>query len=147
MTVESRRKGTLSKRPVCVLIAEGDKEMRSFLTSSLRRDGYDVVEIADNSELHAFLLNISSTMEHNSEDPGIDVIVSEMRMPGKTALDVIGDFRRFMRKVPIILITAFCDQQTIEEAKALGAAAVFDKPFDIHDFKIFLKGLVSPESF
>lgn len=128
---------------VCILIAEDDSEMRDFLGSSLKRAGYDVLEVANGHELGEFLADISSSIEKKL-DPGVDAIITDIRMPGKTALDVLIDFKRIVCKVPVILITAFGDQQTIDEAMNLGATAVFDKPFDIHDFKTFLMDLVPP---
>ena len=133
---------TIPKRPVCVLIAEDDKEMREFLASALRRDSYDVFEISSDKELHRYFKE-TLPKDKKKHYLGLDVIVSDIRMPGKTPLDVLGVFKRFARKVPIVLITEFGDRETVEEAMRLGATVVFDKPFDIHEFKACLAELVS----
>lgn len=117
--------------------------MRVFLANTLGRDGYDVLEIANADELIGFLENHASNAAQKS-DPGIDVIVSDIALPGKTSLDVLEEILRVVVKVPIVLITAFGDKETTERAMSLGATAVFDKPFDISEFKAFLTGLTEP---
>jgi DNA-binding response OmpR family regulator len=72
-------------------------------------------------------LKFSATEDHHN----IDLVISDIRMPRISGLDVLraesfgGEFP------PIILITAFGDEWTHGKAKYLGAVDVFDKPFDI----------------
>jgi FixJ family two-component response regulator len=54
-------------------------------------------------------------------------------MPGLTGLEVLAGLRKRDQSTPVILITAFGDEQTHAEAKRLGATAVIDKPFDTAD--------------
>ena len=53
-----------------------------------------------------------------------------------TGLDVVAGLRRAEWITPVIIITAFGDEATHAEAQRLGAAAVFDKPFDVNDLRI-----------
>jgi DNA-binding response OmpR family regulator len=48
-----------------------------------------------------------------------------------TGLDVLTELRWDDWAIPVILITAFGDEDTHAEGERLGAAAVFNKPFDI----------------
>ena len=59
-----------------------------------------------------------------------DVIVSDVNMPGLSGLDVLAALRCADWTTPVILITAFGDQQIRAEAEALGAARRLDKPVD-----------------
>ena len=61
----------------------------------------------------------------------IDVVVSDIHMPGTTALEVLAEFRQLADEIPIVLITAFGSAETHDRARSLGAVAVIDKPFDI----------------
>lgn len=131
-----------SPRQICVLLAEDDDEMRDFLTGALLRDGFGVKEIPDEEAFHRFLASISNTTDEQT-DPGIDVIVSDIRMPGKTTLDVLTSLKQVVGQVPVVLITAFDDRETVNEAMRLGATRVFDKPFDIHEFKSYLYSVVT----
>jgi CheY-like chemotaxis protein len=59
------------------------------------------------------------------------VIVSDIQMPGFTALDVMAGLRRAVSRIPIILTTAYGDASTRLTARRLGARRVLDKPFDL----------------
>jgi DNA-binding NtrC family response regulator len=65
-------------------------------------------------------------------------------MPAFSGLEVLADLRSKNTTLPVILITAFGDRQTHAEALALGAYAVFDKPFDVDDLRTALMNIVPP---
>jgi two-component system response regulator (stage 0 sporulation protein F) len=123
--------------PLRVLVAEDDDEMRTYLSKTLRHSGHKVVEIANGSELRAFFDRIAGSVEEEISSY-IDIIVSDICMPGQTALEVLRDLKKVAKKVPIVLITAFGERKTHREALDMGATAVFDKPFNIEEFKSFL---------
>lgn len=112
-----------------VLLAEDDYEMRKLLAQALRKAGYDVVECSDGvsmlSHLSVFLL--PDEVAHVS----VDLIISDIRMPGVTGLEVLEGSFEIEGFPPVIMITAFGDAKTHMRAKRFGAAAVFDKPFDV----------------
>lgn len=63
----------------------------------------------------------------------IDLIVSDIRMPGSTGVDLLKTVRKKHVSLPaIILITGFADLDT-SEALGLGAEALIHKPFDMDD--------------
>ncbi len=111
-----------------ILLAEDNYEMRKLLLWSLRRNGYTVVECPDGA---CILKKLGLT----GEEPGgkFDLIISDIRMPGVTGLEVLEGANIFDELPPIILITAFPDKETLAEAERLGAAAVFAKPFDVDE--------------
>jgi CheY-like chemotaxis protein len=115
-------------RPALVLIADDDEAMRSLLSTSLRSRGFEVAECRDGREL-AHLLQSQATGVRTPT-----LIITDLRMPGLTGLDVLHWIGEHLPQVPVILITAFGDPRTHRRAKALGAAAVLDKPFDLEDF-------------
>jgi CheY-like chemotaxis protein len=126
-----------------ILVADDDLDMRTLLASALRQDGYDVVEIADGSELFQ---TVYSWLRHGNGQ-GLDAIVSDIRMPAFSGLEVLAEIRSRCTTVPVILITAFGDEQTHAEARALGAFAVFDKPFDVDDLRTVLLNALPPRRF
>lgn len=115
--------------PAHVLLAEDDSEFRSILSSALRARGYTVTECADGLELAINVVPAAST-EGEQE---YDLVVSDIRMPGMFGLSVLEGLHQLDGAPPVILITAFGDEETHSHANELGAAAVLDKPFHIRD--------------
>lgn len=111
--------------PLRIVLAEDDREMRWMLCSVLRRDGHEVVEASDGIELVAAMTAIND----------VDLVVSDLRMPGVDGLEALRRLRHAGVEVPVLLMTAFPDQHVYEEASRNGAAGVLDKPFDIGDFR------------
>jgi DNA-binding response OmpR family regulator len=124
-----------------VLLADDDRDMRMMLAAALREDGFEVTEIGDGSELfqtvHAWL--------RYGDRREIDAIVTDIRMPAFSGLEVLAEVRALDTSLPVILITAFGDRQTHAEARALGADAVFDKPFDVDDLRTALLNIIPPD--
>jgi two-component system, response regulator, stage 0 sporulation protein F len=114
-----------------VLLAEDDAEMRHLMAWALRHDGYDVLEATDGDEAMTLL----GTIETKDARLGLpDLIVSDVRMPGYSGLEMLERLRRENAKVPVILVTAFGDWATHAQAERLGAQ-VLDKPFDLDDLR------------
>lgn len=112
-----------------LLVAEDDHEMRRLLQQALRRDGYEVVALASGTAL------LERMIERDDEDLDVDLVVSDVRMPGLLGTDVLRVLRDRGCTVPVILITAFCEERLANHAVHLGAAALFSKPFDIDDLR------------
>ena len=81
--------------------------------------------MSDGRELVASLQNAAA----DGQAP--DLIVTDVRMPGISGLHALAEARRLLPSLPVIVITAFGDAMTHARAAQLGAASVFDKPFDL----------------
>lgn len=113
-----------------VVLAEDDSTMRTLLAYTLRCDGHDVIEAGDGAEL----LEQIGILLLGPEDGSVPkVIVSDLRMPEYSGMDVLEALRRAEKSIPFLLITAFGDDEVHAEARRLGAS-VLDKPFLIEDF-------------
>ncbi len=125
--------------PPRILLADDDNDLRELLASVLRMDGYEVVEARDGIEL---LDHIGSTMVAGGSGEPVDLIVSDIRMPGWSGMQILSGVRRTDWAIPVVLITAYGDRDTDEEADRLGAAAVFRKPFDLDDLRTVVMQLL-----
>jgi CheY-like chemotaxis protein len=122
-----------------ILLAEDDVEMRRLLAQSLRVDGHEIIEVEDGTEL----LQYTRAMLTDPPDRiQVDMIVSDVVMPGLNGLEVLAALRRMGFKKPFILVTAFGDDELHQKARGLGAAACFDKPFDLDDLRMAVSNLV-----
>lgn len=128
----------IESAPHHVLVAEDDDELRSLLSGALRAEGFEVTEARDGSELLDHLGSLFF-----SGKSSLDLVVTDVRMPGFSGLNVLAGLRGNDWTTPVIVITAFGDQRLHEEASRLGALAVFDKPFDLKDLRDFIRGVLS----
>lgn len=104
--------------------------MRALLARALRRADYEVIECRDGVEL---LEHLGSYFLYEEKHEKIDLVISDIRMPGLTGLEILEGLSKRDDFPPFVLITAFGDAATHAEAEKYGALAVFDKPFDIDD--------------
>ncbi len=109
-----------------VLIAEDDQALRELLAFCFFRLGYAVVSCTDG-------LSLVESLHDSFEGTGdlIDLVVTDIRMPGLTGLEALESCIGQADLPPVICMTAFGDSETHAAARRLGAAATFDKPFDI----------------
>jgi two-component system response regulator (stage 0 sporulation protein F) len=134
-------KNTHNRNSISILLAEDDKEMRSLLALMLRKEGYQVCECRDGLSL---LDMLSSFFLPSEEHKNFDLIISDIRMPGITGMEILMGANELDNFPPIILITAFGDKETHMQAERLGAAALFDKPFDIDELLKKVHAILPP---
>ena len=133
---------SMRKNAPCVLLAEDDYDMRKLLALSLRKYGYEVIECTDGLQLLDYLyLGSFSSPEKTG---AFNLIISDIRMPGFTGLEVLEGWHQYEACPPMVLITAFGDEEIHAQAYKYGAAAIFDKPFDIDDLLAKVQEIVPP---
>jgi CheY-like chemotaxis protein len=125
--VNSRHKLPVETRSRHVVLAEDDLALRTILASRLRKAGYLVTECANGVEL---LHELEDILDRR-HSPEIDLIISDIRMPGLSGMEVLEGLRELNQHIPVILITAFGSEDLHAQARRLGASATFDKPFDV----------------
>ena len=72
----------------------------------------------------------SATDFLDSDPPPAGCVVSDVRMPGMTGLELIGEMKKRRMPQPILLMTAFADVPQAVKAMKLGAVDFIEKPFD-----------------
>jgi CheY-like chemotaxis protein len=115
--------------PTRVLIADDDLEMRRLLAQTLRDASIDVIEASDG--VAALTMLLDNEMEPSSD---IDLVVTDVRMPGLNGLSLLEGLRALNWHKPIVLISAFADDDLRAEAQKFGASAVLAKPFGLDEF-------------
>ena len=132
----------MTTRPV-ILVVEDDQEMRRLLATVVRGLGGEVVESADGSAASDYLRGAFA----NGRAGRPDLVISDVRLPGLSGLEVLANLRRWDGRTPFVVITAFGDDETHHRAYRLGAAAVLDKPFDLDELRRVIRQLVPMPSF
>ena len=116
-----------------ILIIDDEPNLRKILEETLSRKGYDV------SSFESF-----EAAKNTLDTEAIDVVITDLQMPGLTGMDVLAYCRQYSPDLPVVMITAF---GTIERAVAAMQAGAFDfvlKPFQNEElFRILLKATES----
>lgn len=108
-----------------VLLVEDDDEMRLVLQQGLESDGHEV---------HA-CRRVDEALAAVDGGSPFDVVITDIRLPGASGLDLLAALRSRSLGAARIVITGFGTTDVHDRATSLGAAAVFDKPFDIDDLR------------
>ena len=102
-----------------ILVVDDDRLVLATLAHGLAQAGYDVID-ADNGD-DAILL----ARQHRP-----DLALLDIRMEGKSGFDVAAYLREHLR-TPFMFLSAFADDDTVRQVRALGAVAYLVKPLDI----------------
>lgn len=108
-----------------ILLVEDDSELRALIATTLTKAGFEIVEAGDGEN---FIERLAESLAAHEVGRGFDLILSDIQMPIFNALDVLLGARRLMGETPVILMTAFGDGKTQEQALRRGAEMVLSKP-------------------
>jgi DNA-binding response OmpR family regulator len=122
-----------------VLVAEDDANMRELVAHILRKDGLEVEEIPDGQRL---LLRIVEAFLPRREGDAIDLIVSDVRMPFCSGLDILKKVHLSRYTTPVLLMTAFGEQGLERRVRELGGR-LLDKPFTPHALREAVRELLA----
>ncbi len=128
---EAESEGAFDDRTHLALV-EDDGDLRVAMRELLSRS-YLVSEFASVEEL----LNSLAV-----ELP--DVIVTDVRMPNQTGLDLLDELHERHIEVPVILMSAYADAETRSKGFAKGALAFLEKPIDAISLGRHLERAMSP---
>ncbi|MBI5501400.1 MAG: response regulator [Deltaproteobacteria bacterium] len=125
--------------PPSILLADDDDELRETLALALRAAGYAVVEAKTGLQLAAL---VRRRIVECGSCPEVQLVISDIQMPGCSGLDVLHVMREVGVAVPVVLITGFPDPGVLAEARRLGARAILEKPFELDDLGAAVGALV-----
>jgi DNA-binding NtrC family response regulator len=103
-----------------ILIVEDEIATSWALAEGLSDDGFSIDTFRSAEEAWAWLQNGHS-----------DLVISDLRLPGMSGLELARKLRRGRHAQPVILVTAYGTPETVREARGAGVADCFTKPFPI----------------
>jgi DNA-binding NtrC family response regulator len=103
-----------------VLIVEDDNSMAQMCAKLIRRRGHSVVIAGSGSDALAIV----------REARDIDIVVSDVQMPGMTGVQLLAGLHAIDSTLPVILMTGYGQLFNSSQALTLGAADCIMKPFD-----------------
>lgn len=103
-----------------VLLVEDDPGIVAGLRKELQSEGYDVAVALRGDD------GLAAALEH-----AFDVVITDLKMPGLSGLELVERLHRARPKLPILLVTAYGSTETAIEATKRGAYDYVLKPFDM----------------
>src|SRR6476469_10961122 len=112
-------------QPAKILVADDEQNLRRVLVALLRRDGHEVVQAQNGNEAIEQLADV-------------DVVITDLRMPGADGMEVLRSASKNHPHVPVIMITAYGSVGQAVEAIKAGAFDYIEKPFEQQSIKIIV---------
>jgi DNA-binding NtrC family response regulator len=100
-----------------ILVADDEQNLRRVLVALLRREGHEVVQAASGLEAIERLADV-------------DVVITDLRMPGADGMEVLRNASKSFPHTPVIMITAYGSVGQAVEAIKAGAFDYIEKPFE-----------------
>ena len=104
-----------------IWIADDDQSIRFVLEKALAREQFAVRSFANPREVLAAL----------DDDELPQVLVSDIRMPGGSGIDLLARVKQRLPGLPVIIMTAYSDLDSAVQAFSGGAFEYLTKPFDV----------------
>ena len=106
------------ERELSVLIVEDEPHLRDALRLILEDRGFSVATAAT-----------GGAGVELARRGGFRLVITDLRLPDMTGLDVLRAVRETNPRAALILTTSYGSPEIFAEARRLGAAAILDKPF------------------
>ncbi|HEX7494007.1 MAG TPA: response regulator [Bacteroidales bacterium] len=120
-----------------ILLVEDDKELREMLKISLLRNNFTVLEAENGKDAIVHFKPLLT-----------DLVVTDLIMPEEDGLKVVIKLKELKPSIKIIAISGggkVGPGSYLNLAKALGADAIYSKPFSINDLVVKIEELLSTE--
>ena len=111
-----------------ILIVDDDLNLCTVLKEELSEVGYEA----------EFVNNGDAALEHLSGDH-IDLILLDLKMPGKDGFDVLRELKQRGISVKIIVLTAYADVKSAIDSAKMGASDFISKPYDFDELLITIR--------
>src|SRR5204863_8860876 len=111
-----------------LLLVEDKNELRAMLRKALERNGYTVDEAPDGS---AAIQKLRARR--------YQLVLTDLKMPGASGLDVLRESKQADATIPVILLTAFGSVDEAVTAMKEGAFDFIQKPVDLEHLKVLVQ--------
>ena len=122
------------KLPTKILLVDDDELIVATLTRILKSEGYDVRAETTPDRVESIVRSWSPA-----------VVLLDVRLPGRSGIEVLEDIVRGEGRPPVVMLTADDTAESAVKAMKLGAADYLTKPFNIDEVKIVLRNIVERE--
>ena len=114
--------------PLTILAVDDEPNMRRLLEISLRQAGYRALSASNGREALEIL-----------QQQQIDLVVSDLHMPGTNGLQLLEALRKQYENLPFIMVTAQGEIKTAVQAMKLGASDYILRPFELETLEVAIE--------
>ncbi len=114
-----------------ILIVDDEKVQRRVLAGDLKSRGFKVLE-ADSAD------EALENVRRNT----VDVILSDLKMPGSTGINLLEDLKSINPDISVVIMTAYASVETAVQALKSGAYDFITKPYNLDEIEIIIKHIV-----
>jgi CheY-like chemotaxis protein len=118
--------------PIRALIVDDEPDLEVLIAQKYRR------KIKDGEFEFVFARNGEEALTKLTEDPTLDVVMSDINMPVMDGLTLLTKLQDIERTVKAVMISAYGDMKNIRTAMNRGAYDFLTKPIDFQDFEVTL---------
>jgi len=111
-----------------ILVVDDEPRIRRIVEMALGDRGYHVLTASSAEDATEVL-----------DREAVDVVVTDLQLPGRSGLDLLADTRRDRPGVPVILITAYGTVESAVEAIKAGAFDYVLKPFSVEELETLVE--------
>jgi len=116
-----------------VLIADNDRAVSGLLTEVLGQAGLKPIHAYDGDEARRMAM-----------EPGVEVLICDLDMPGATGLEVLESLRGLDRQPLVVVISGYLDARIEAELRTMSyVKEVLRKPFDLLAFSAVVRRLLA----
>ena len=112
-------------RQATILVVDDDEGLRETLGVVVRRLGHHDIPAGDVTAAEGVLT-----------ERQVDLVISDLRMPGGSGLDLLDIIGRVAPDTPVIMLTAYGTVETAVQAMQKGAFDYLQKPFDTAEVEL-----------
>jgi DNA-binding NtrC family response regulator len=111
-----------------ILVVDDELDLLKFFERILEFEEYTIITACNG------LMGIEKNLEY---DP--DLIILDLTMPGMHGIEVLKNIREADKDVIVIILTGYCDTESIKEAEYLNAFKCISKPITLEELKSVIK--------
>jgi DNA-binding response OmpR family regulator len=109
-----------------VLVADDSETILLLLRTRLEMEGYEVTTVSDGQQ-------VLDTVTDTDPAQAPDVILLDAMMPGKSGIDALRELRGSGVDTPVLIVSAYREQEILGDTAGLGADGLVAKPIDFDD--------------
>ena len=122
---------------VSILVVDDEPDVADLFRQRFRR------EVRQGTYVLHFAVSGEEALDELADgiEPPLIVILSDINMPGMDGLALLREIKQRWPEYPVIMVTAYGDEERRRRASEFGAAEFFSKPVDFESLKQQLRHL------